>query len=682
MGLEEITAQDSSTSNIHSFPSALNRRHKVPLSLLINKINRLNFKNESILFNLKHKKHGHTISMQAIPLPCMDEELECSWLEVEEGNDQRLRSYELTNFIMTDGQRLLQVEASLVSIDERQITVKLPEEAYEAHSRAIKRHPCPGIKVNMVANSAIYQGHLLDFNAFFFRVALNAVPPQTFDWISDNIPITLTLMEEDKVVYVGDCKVVRHTSGRSRRDYVLQPSRNQFPRFRAREHRSDRRELLPNLNVAFTHPITGKTMSLKMVDLSGAGFALHESFEEAALLPGMILNDVGIHLTSRSKLTCTAQVIHRTRLPDSNLVKVGLALLDIDPLEHMELVSLLQQAKDPDTYVSNYVDTDALWDFFFETGFIYPQKYASLAINKEAFKATYTKLYTQHPGIARHFIHMQHNTIYSHFAMLRLYEKTWCLHHHAAISGTHKSGLIVLDRLCSFINDTHLLDSANTEYTTGFYRTTNRFPVKFYGGATDYLNDPKACSIDDFAYLNFTERVVDDMNDDRWEIAATSKGDLEDLRGFYEKISGGLLLDAFDLTPERMGSSRLSEDYSKSGFKRVIHLLSIKRNGELKAVLAVNQTDIGLNFSDLTNAVQVYIVDDGGLTEKIFNELLSQIAARFNTKAFPVMVFPEEFMTEKNIHFEKTYRCNVISSSHWDDYMRYLHIFLKRARVR
>ena len=328
MGLKVIANQDKPFNKVRPFPTAPQRKQRVSLSQLINKFNRLNFKEEPVLFNLKHKKHGHTISMYAHPQPCMDEELECRWQEADEGNNQRLRAYDLTNITMTDGQRIIQIEPSMISIDGQQVTVKLPEEGLEIHSRAIKRHQCPDIKANMVANSAIYQGNLIDFNAFYFRVNLQATPPQTFDWVNGNTPMNLTLTDGSKIVYIGDCSVVRHTDGRDHREYVLKPSRNQLSRYRAKENRSVRRELLPNLNVAFTHPVTKKTMSLKMIDLSGSGFALMEPYEEATLLPGMILQEVGIHLTSRSKLMCTAQVIHRTHLPDSNQVKIGLALLD------------------------------------------------------------------------------------------------------------------------------------------------------------------------------------------------------------------------------------------------------------------------------------------------------------------------------------------------------------------
>ena len=55
MGLEEITTPVNSDSKVHPFPMASQRKQKVSLSQLINKLNRLNFNGESVLFNLKQE---------------------------------------------------------------------------------------------------------------------------------------------------------------------------------------------------------------------------------------------------------------------------------------------------------------------------------------------------------------------------------------------------------------------------------------------------------------------------------------------------------------------------------------------------------------------------------------------------------------------------------------------------
>ena len=87
-----------------------------------------------------------------------------------------------------------------------------------------------------------------------------------------------------------------------------------------------------------------------------------------------------------------AQVIYRrprSNDPDETQVICGLAILDMDMEQHVNLLALLHQANDPHSYLCNKVDLDALWHFFFETGFIYPEKYALIQAKKEKFKATY-----------------------------------------------------------------------------------------------------------------------------------------------------------------------------------------------------------------------------------------------------------------------------------------------------
>jgi hypothetical protein len=566
----------------------------------------------------------------------------------------------------------------------RRIAVRLPKESSEAKSRAIKRFRCQDIDVGIICNSAVYSGRLIDFNSFYFRVELKAVPPQTFDWISSQIPLSVTLKNiSNDIIYVGDCRIVRQGEGEDQRDFVLEPIRSMCPRFKAKEFRSERHEFFPKLNAVFIHPITQKTMNLKMVNLSGTGFSLSEHYDEAMLLPGMVLNDVGIQLTNRSRLTCTAQVIHRTLNKNSPMVLIGLAILDINTQQHMELVSMLQQAKDPDTYVSAEVDPEVLWDLFFETGFIYPEKYVALAERKEEFRANYTRLYAEHPTIARHFVHMEYGRVLGHFSMLRLFEKTWFNHHHAAVQHQRKSGLLVLDRMSEYINDTHSMFSSHIRYNGGFYRADNRFPVKFFGGFADKMQNPKACHVDDFAYLNYDAISVprDWDSGGKLELTKARQGDLEELQGFYEKSSGGLLLDAFDLVPEAVHSNTLDEEYRKAGFQREIHRLAVKKDGEIIAIILVNRTDIGLNFSELTNATKLFVLDNVRFKKADFNVVMMLIAMKFNIDGFPLLVYPKEYVEIANIPSDKVYCCNIMSLRYWDDYMRYMRDFMKRAKV-
>jgi len=325
-----------------------------------------------------------------------------------------------------------------------------------------------------------------------------------------------------------------------------------------------------------------------------------------------------------------------------------------------------------------------LWDFFFETGFIYPEKYATMVEHLESYKSTYAKLYSNHPTIARHFIHMEHGKLLGHFALLRLHEKTWVLQHHAALHNQRKSGLLVLDRLCEYINDTHALHSANIRFAAGYYRSDNKFPATVFGGFLKKANNPKIFSGDDFAYIGFESLHPSEDWDDsgRWELAKVRRGDLEDLQGFYEKVSGGLLLEAADMAPESLDQDSLTEEYENAGFRHEIHRLAIRKNGELKAVVAVNRTDIGLNFSELSNATKIFVVDSAGFSKRDFSLMMSLVAMKYGLMSLPLLVYPKDYLAKAGIPSEKEYTINILSLHHWDDFMSYYRDLMKKAKVR
>ena len=76
------------------------------------------------------------------------------------------------------------------------------------------------------------------------------------------------------------------------------------------------------------------------------------------------------------------------------------------------------------------------------------------------------------------------------------------------------------------------------------------------------------------------------------------------------------MLDAIDLKPEKMNCNELSNEYHRLGLSRVRHLYSLKKDGQLKAVLLANVSDIGLNLSDITNCVKVFVTDKVELSDE------------------------------------------------------------------
>ena len=647
---------------------------------LVNKINYINFKDDTFLLNLKHRNYHKTITLFVRPQPCLGDLLDCLW-PAKEDIQQVLKFYEFKNILIPDGQKLIMVEPEVIRMDKETISLLLPDYGYEISSRTTLRHSCTNIKAQLIQSSSLFSGTLLDFNASSFKIELKNAPPQTFAWINPESPVNLILSDAGETYYTGECKIIRQAICQNTGTYILKPLKLEIQRFKHKEFRSHRYKLTPSPNIIFRHPFTKKVFDLKAIDLSGSGFSVEEDEHNAVLLPGLILPKLELSFANSFRFQCRAQVVYRkvSKTDKGGRIKCGLALLDMDIKDHVKLVALLDQAKDKNSYICSNVNLDELWNFFFDTGFIYPDKYAFIQKNKDKIKKTYERLYSNNPHIARHFIYQDKGRILGHMAMIRFYENTWLIQHHAARkSSRNKAGLVVLDQIGRMLNDSNRLYSLHMDYVICYYRSSNKFPSRVFGGATKSINDPKDCSIDRFAYYHYqnTSRRMPTLPKS-WEFSATQSEDLQELEDFYEHNSGGLMLEALDLKADKCDCDSLAEQYHRVGLTRERHFYSLKKNGKLKAIITAVLSDVGLNLSDLTNCIKVFVLDPKELTSAILNTVFSVLSEQFQRKEMAILLYPATYVDEQLIAYEKLYNlwvCRVQSS---DEYFRYLNRLLR-----
>ena len=638
---------------------SLGSEKEIGLSKLINRLNFINFQEDSILVNFRHAKYPRTISLEATPLPCLNNKLECHWT-LSTDYQPSVNSCIFENIFIIDGQKLVVAVPELISISERGAVFLLPEKSIEVNYRKTRRHACEGVQVELMQNSARYTGKLLDFSAVSFRMETESLPGQTFHWINPDAPVHVVFSKDSSIIYSGECRISSQGLGPKTRIYVMEPVLTHMQRFKPKEIRSVRHELLPLPNAVFQHPLSGKTVDLKVIDVSGSGFSVHEEPETSVLLPGMIIQEMELRIANGFTVTCVAQVVYRTmqQQPDGSLhVKCGLSFLDMDIRQHVDLLSLLYLAKDKNSYISNKANTEELWQFFFETGFIYPEKYAFVQANKNRLKEMYERLYTQNPSIARHFIYQEKGSILGHMAMLRFYENSWLIHHHAANkSESGNAGLVVLNQLAHSINDCFNLHSAHMNYALCYYRPENKFPNRVFGTATKLINDPKGCSIDTFAYLHYQRNFSDDWNfSGPWALTRSTPEDLLELESFYEQESGGLMLHALNLEPDMADNDELSQEYQRLGFTMKRHCYTLRKHGNIKAMVTVNLSDVGLNLSDLTNCIQVIILDPESFPKEIVFLTLSILTHKYQQNDIPVLVYPVSYAEASDIAYDKKY---------------------------
>lgn len=647
---------------------------------IINRLNHINFQNKTVDVNFRHPRFNTVVSKPAIPQPCIGNRLVCLWADPE-GIEPVIDALEFQDLIITNGQKYLSVESRPISITAKGICLSLPETCTEKSYRKMSRHLCDGLKVELVQNGAYFCGILVDFSAVSFRIELSTTPPQTFQWINPKSKVNIIFKNEHDILFSGACRIIRQDGGKRTKHFILEPLHHVVQRFKPKVFRSQRQQLSPSPDMVFLHPFTGKIASLKVIDMSGSGFSVEDDQENGLLITGMVIPSLELDFAGSFKLNCRAQAVYRKKYTDDagkDIIKCGFTFLDMDLENHRKVMALLHQADNRYSYICNKVNMDSLWTFFFDAGFIYPKKYAFIQANKEAIKSTYEKLYTQNPTIARHFIYQQKGKILGHMAMLRLYENAWLIHHHAALkTSLVKAGLAVLNQIGRFVYDSHRLFSSHMDYVICYFRPENQFPSSFFGGAATSINNPKACSLDTFAYSHHRKKTdVRAVLPESWTLEKTTPEELFELEGYYEQTSGGLMIKALDMAPCNGDRYELSEEFKRLGFRRERRLLSLKNAGRLRAVMMVNLSDIALNMSDLSNCIKIFALGTEDLPADILNTAIDMTTAAFEQKKIPVLIYPVDYADNQSVHYEKLYHFWVLNIQASDGYFEHIHNLL------
>ena len=664
-------------------PQPASRR--ISLEYLINRLNFVNFQEGRIQLYFSGRDAGRGRLVPAVPLPCSGRVLDCAWVEAPD--EDCLRGVlQLKHVLVPHGERFIQADPDAVEMHRDGCRLALPEISCETSHRRIERQRCRDIRAQLLQNSASFPGALLDFTSSSFRVELEAAAPQRSEGIDAALPVQVIFQSGRQTLYSSECRILRTAPGRGAHSCVLEPLRHEIRRYRSAEFRSDRQTLNPSPNIIFRHPLTQKRVELKVADLSGSGFSVEEDETASVLLPGLILPEVELSFGTIFRIRCSAQVVFRKPLSDPQRrrrVRCGLALIDVSARDHIKLLGILHQVKDRNAYVCNDVDPEALWDFLFDTGFIYPAKYVLIEKNKKDIKRTYTKLYRQSPDIARHFVYQEDGVILGHMATIRFWERTWLIHHHAARkSALPKAGLAVLDQIGRFVHDSFRIRGLRMDYMMCFYRPQNRFPSRVFGGVARHIDNPQCCSVDPLAYVKLEGARADrPALPDGWEVGPAAAADFEALTRFYDRASGGVMLNAMDLDGDAGREDRLCREFQKHGFKRERHLFALRRGGSPRAFIVVNVSDIGLNLSDLVHCLNVFVLDPRDLPPETLLSALRQALRATRQHGIPALIFPLSYAEENRIPIEKTYHLWAfhISEADSQSYYKYLNRLTKRV---
>lgn len=639
---------------------------------IANKINSLHFQGKTLLVILKHKEYAFSVTLEACPHVCHGGELRLSW-KIPDDLPKNTEKYTVDRLIIPGNSASHELVPDSYALDSLGIALKIPEETTNETRRKINRNVCQRNLAACVVQAGLsFSCSLLDYTPEAFKVQVSFNHKESAYWINTSKPLDLIITECGKALHSGSCKVTRQSKEDDNLTLILSPVEYNVPRYTPKIKRTKRFKTAPSLDVVFVNPLTGKNVKLSVRDISSMGLSLTESLDTSILFPSLILDDIELYIFENAYLKFKGQVIYR-RIENDNTVVCGLAILEINPEEHYKLIALVHKAEDDKSYVSINNDPLDFFDFLFESGFIYSGKYQELSGFRDDFINAYKKLYQLDNDIARCFVYVENGRIYGHVSALRIFKYTWLNHHHAAIT-KKQSGLKVLRQISDFHNDSYVLNPLFMRYIVGIWRPDNSFPARFFGSFAKNTKDRKMCSVDTFTYCHLNSECSEKFSNftGPWEVLSSDKHDLHEFVGFYERISGGLLASAYDLTFDRYNDDTIANVYQTCQLKRNRFVYTIRYDREIVALIDIQDSDHGLNLSDLTNAIYAYVLNQDLITSADLLSICDFLAKKHDKEGSPLMVFPDSYLLDLPAEQIKKYTVWILNTEYSDAYMKHI----------
>ncbi len=643
---------------------------------LINKLNYVNFQEKIISCNFVDRQNNSKVSVKIKPEPCIGNYLVGLWPKDRDMGDIIDRCG-FKQLVVPDGTRNIIVEPDIRYINNNGFCLSLPDTCTLTPSGSYKLNHWSLIDMQIDQGDIKVPAALIDFTEHSIVLAVDMADAEQFKTIDIEKVVRITFLKDGEELFEGRYSIVRYVSGTLYMSVIMKSESNSVPVRVSKRNRNRRYNLTPTPEVSFKHPFNARLSNLKIVDISSSGFSVEAVTGNPQLITGMIIDDLELNFAGLLKLKCQVKVVHQTIIKTSGedtLLKFGFAIMDISLDDHMVLLELLNQVDNKNLKICARVNPDELWDFFFESGFIYQKKYRMFLENKKGIRRTYGKLYMEKATISRHFTCHEQDQLIGHMSTLWFSKDAWLIHHHAALKGwSVKAGLEVLNLLAQFIINVEWLEKYHMRYLFCYFQPENLFPNYFFSGFTDKLNDPQKSSIDIFAYSYF-KKPLHSIGETPvgWTLEKAEQADLDSLQYFYSNVSNGLLIKALGIETIEVKPSLVESTYQKAGLTKEMSLWSLKLKGQLKAVFVLNLSDFGLNMSDLTNCISIIVVDSTDVDKELVDLMLTRLSVYFEQKKFPVLYYPVAFADEKGIEYQKQYKMWALNLEASDDYIDFL----------
>lgn len=416
------------------------------------------------------------------------------------------------------------------------------------------------------------------------------------------------------------------------------------------------------------HPFfPGRRIEGQVFEVSAAGMSCLLEKTSFPIIPGMRFTNCNLQLPHKPSREFMFEVAHVDFRSDGaiNQFKLGGEFVSA-PIELVKDISSYSQEvaggviKD----VSDE-DFDLLWEFMFETNFIYQNKRRQIQSKSKEILETYHRLLAVENSVVKKIVFKEDQEIRGHVSAIRFFDHCWVIQHLNALKASGASAAqAMISGIVNFFYDARANANTETFYVMSFYRPDNLYPAILFGESCRRINDPLKSTYFDLAFGNYnspTEKNLPFLD----KVLTDSPAAYIDLSNLLIRNNMIAFMRAVGLGMATTPDLKIQPKYMELGLFRERHLLSLSHENESVYAL-VEMASPGLNLSELTNAVYLF-------TEGLNEDNLKTLSETILEKAHQTYFAPREMspcvlqrvgeQRASTVEWSKIYTCWITSAA-------------------
>ena len=415
------------------------------------------------------------------------------------------------------------------------------------------------------------------------------------------------------------------------------------------------------------HPFfPGRKLEGQIYEISSSGMACMLEKTAFPIIRGMRFTNCQLQLPYAPLRKISFEIAHVDYRSDgeNNQFRLGGEFISAS-VELLKDISNYEQ-KASESFIQDLTedDFDLLWEFMFETNFIYQKKRQQIQSKSKEILETYHRLLSKDNPIVKKIVFKEGGDIKGHIAGIRFFDHAWLIQHlNAAKSGAGSAAQSVLSSMVEFLYDSKAHATNNIFYVVCFYRPNNIYPAILFGESAKRLNDRDKISTIDFSFGTLLSQSLANITLDLNSIQQDTKESIVGLSDLLVRRNLKSFLRAFNLSSTNPTDLKIQSEFKLLGLERNRHIIMAESEGS-KVYALVEQSSPGLNLSEITNSI--YLFSDC-LDETVERGLMDQVLAKAYREHFeprdivPTVMIEFGQLTSFSVAWSKIYTCWILA---------------------